>query len=186
MIVISSVGISYGLAISSTADLTEEQQVAILKVGSSHPELLTNSTLFTWGIRYTLPCGLSKSPQSRFTVVSHGVNIIVEPTKELLISPLEFLDSVSPKSFFTKRLTVFRLYFLSNFVLRQRRIWDPADQCTGGATTQYTRTKYLLTNTIVDVSTDLICMILPFFILRKLHLDVRKKIALGVYPASSN
>lgn len=62
----------------------------------------------------------------------------------------------------------------------QPRVWDPSDQCTGGSTSQYTRTAYLLTISVMDISTDLLCLVLPFCILKDLKIDVRKKIALGV------
>ena len=62
----------------------------------------------------------------------------------------------------------------------QSRVFDPSDQCTGGSVAQYTRTAYLLTTSLLDIITDLICLILPFCILRNLHISLRKKIALGV------
>ena len=62
----------------------------------------------------------------------------------------------------------------------QSRVFDPSDQCTGGSVAQYTRTAYLLTTSLMDIITDLICLILPFCILRNLHISLRKKIALGV------
>jgi len=62
----------------------------------------------------------------------------------------------------------------------QSRVFDPSDQCTGGSVAQYTRTAYLLTTSLLDIIDDLICLILPFCILRNLHISLRKKIALGV------
>jgi hypothetical protein len=65
--------------------------------------------------------------------------------------------------------------------LTQPRVWNPSDQCTGGPATVYTRTAYIMTTSLLDISTDMLCLILPFVILRNLRIDIRKKIALGVY-----
>ena len=60
-------------------------------------------------------------------------------------------------------------------------MWDPSDQCAKmGTVAQYSRATYLLVTELLDIVTDLICLILPFCILRNLHISLRKKIALGV------
>src|SRR5947207_1128826 len=89
-------------------------------------------------------------------------------------------EQVSSSSSYTRHSTAFRWYHLTCTSLTQTRVWDPADQCTGGPTTQYTRTIYLMTTSLLDISTDLVCLILPVVIIRTLRMDTRKKIALGV------
>ena len=65
-------------------------------------------------------------------------------------------------------------------LIYQSRVWDPLDQCTGGTTFQFTRTAYLTTTCVLDITTDIICLVLPMAILRNLRIDNRKKFALGV------
>jgi hypothetical protein len=40
-----------------------------------------------------------------------------------------------------------------------------------------------MTTSLLDICTDIICLVLPFAILKSLRIDLRKKIALGVFPS---